>query len=87
MTTDAQAYRWTRQPRIQVQPIDSWRTEEELAFVDGLGLHGSRRGQRTRRIALLQRYFASVAVRKDWGNVDPRLVCDHVLWLLRRAGA
>jgi len=64
-----------------------WTTEDEIAFVQGLGHYLDHmkavdgyalREPRKDRLALLFEYQASIARRSDWGEVDPVQIEDEV---------
>lgn len=62
------------------QDSQAWRTQHELAFIDGLGLYSDNHGMN--RKELLEGYAKGVQARSDWGEVSKIVVVVRVNKLL-----
>ena len=61
-----------------------WSTDEEIEFIDRLGIF--RNGaQFADRLTLLKGYVAGIRQRKEWGTIDKFEVLNHAIAALDRA--
>ena len=60
---------------------DSYRTSDEIAFINGLGTFGIRPSEKSKK-ELLRLYIKSAQKRNDWASIDKDAVIKHAKSLL-----
>lgn len=62
-----------------------WSFKAERKFIDGLGCHSDLLGyKRVGRLSLLQKYKRSINKRRDWSDLDKRLITEYVDKVIER---
>lgn len=62
-----------------------WTFKAERKFIDGLGGHSDILGyKREGRLSLLQKYKRSINKRRDWSDLDKRLITEYVDKVIER---
>lgn len=60
-----------------------WDTEDELRYIDAIGLNSPNTVAQTQR-EMLERYWVAVTKRKVWGGIDRKQVLAYLCALLAR---
>lgn len=62
--------------KLKIDRETAHTTKHEMDFIDGLGTYSDCKVSRKN---LINRYIASMRVRKNWGDVDKQLVFNHAM--------
>jgi len=60
-----------------------WVTRMEKDYINNLGSLG---GLPKERSILLQKYYKSMKNRADWGEVDPKVIKNHITKVMKEEG-
>lgn len=60
----------------EIDSNKTWNTNQELAFIAGLGSHGEQKKSKEEVITLLEKYVAAISARSEWDNIFRAVVLE-----------